>query len=162
MLFSPDVDNTPAMVLFHARRAQTAWECLAEVFQGKDYRVNIQVSILAASSYILICMTQTALLYLYKTCCFIEAGGMQFVPTSGHPPEFSEDLHETLVALSQTIYWANYLFLMRNGPEPRSTAKLEREFRQELQVRMRTPNLLQINLIFYYSKSTPFSLRSVL
>ncbi|KAF9643480.1 hypothetical protein BDM02DRAFT_3191569 [Thelephora ganbajun] len=125
-------DDTPAMVCFYARRAQTAWESLAELFRGNDHRVCLQAAVLVASSHVYLCMPQMALLYIQKCCDFIKAGDLQFVPTCGRPPEFSEDLHETLAALSQTIYWANYLYLMRGGPEPRTIAKLEKEFRQEL------------------------------
>ena len=161
MLFSTDVDDTPPMVQFHARRAQTAWECLIEVFNGNDYGVKVQAAMMIAAGYILIRMPQMSILYIQKSCDFIKAGNMQFVPTYGRPPDFSEDLHENLVALSQTIYWANYLFLMHGGPEPHATAKLEKEFQRELLVSHVT-SILYIGLIFYNSKLTRFSLRSVL
>jgi hypothetical protein len=93
---------------------------------------------------------------------FIQAGNLQFVPTYGRPPEFSDDLHETLVALSQLIYWVNYLFLMCGGPEPRATAKLEKEFRQELPVGDIASFFLYTELICYCSELIRFSLRSVL
>ena len=147
MLFAPDVKDTPSMVKFYARRTQISLECLAKLLKSKDYRTTIQSLVMAASSYILIRMTQTAQLYIQKSCDTIVTGDLRFVPTSGHPPEFSEDLHETLVTLSQTIYWANYLYLMRGGPEPRATASLEREFRLELLVRSVHHNLLDIGLI---------------
>ena len=132
--FTLGVHDTPAMVLFQARRTQVAWECLAELFKCKDYKANIQAALLVASSYIFVRMTQSALLYIQKSYDFIKMGKLQFIPTYGRPPEFSEDLHEILVALSQTIYWANYLFLACGGPEPRATTELEKEFRQELPV----------------------------
>ena len=160
MLFLPDVKDTPTMLKFYARRSQVALECLAELLEGKDYRTAIQSLTMTTSSYIFIPMTQTAQLYVQKSCDLIEAGNLRFVPICGRPPEFSEDLHETLVALSQTIYWANYLYLMRGGPEPRATANLEREFRHELPVGEITSILLYIGLIFYYSKLIRFSLRS--
>ena len=78
-------------------------------------------------------MPEVALLYIQKCCDLVQAGNVRFVPTHGRP-EFSEDFHEISVALSQIIYWANYLFLMRGGPEPRVTANLEKEFRQNLPV----------------------------
>ena len=134
MMYCIGTDDSPAMVRFHARRAQMAWEALAELFRGTDYRTIVQAAVLVASSHVYMCLPQTALLYIQKTCEFIRAGDLQFVPTCGRPPEFSEELHETLAALSQVIYWANYLFLMCRGPEPRATASLEREFRQDLPV----------------------------
>jgi hypothetical protein len=162
MMSSAGMDNTPAMVLFHARRVQTAWESLAELFGGDDYRTKVQAAALVVSSHVYMCMPQMALLYIQKSCDFIKAGNLRFVPTYGRPPEFSEDLHETLVALSQTIYWANYLFLMCGGPEPRSTAELEKQFRHELPVREITSAFPYIKFIFCYSKPTRFSLRSAL
>ena len=127
-------DETPAMIRFHARRVQSAWESLAELFGGNDYRTKVQAAAFVVSSHVYMCLPQMALLYIQKTCDFIKAGNLQFVPTCGHAPEFSEAIHETLVALSQTVYWANYIFLTRGGPEPHVTAKLEKEFRQDLRV----------------------------
>ena len=142
MLFAPDVKGTPTMLKFYARRTQIALECLTELLKGNDYRTTIQSLMMTTSSYILIRMTQTAQLYVQKSCDLIETGNLRFVPTCGPPPEFSEDLHETIVALSQTMYWANYLYLVRGGPEPRATANLEREFRDELPVSEITPAFL--------------------
>jgi len=154
------LETTPATVRFQARRAQIALECLAELFSGKDYRVKVQVAVFAASGYALVNMPQRALLYIWKSCDFIKAGDLRFVPW--HPPEFSEDLHEILVALSQTVYLANYLFLMRNGPEPHATAALEREFQHELPVGDLTYVLSHTRLIFRDSKLIRSSSRFVL
>ena len=155
-------DYTLAMALFHARRAQVAWECDIEVHEGNDYRVGIQVALMATAISIFIRMTQTALLFIQRCYGAIEAGNMQFIPIYGRPPELSDDLRETLAALSQTIYWANYLFLMCGGPEPLATAKLENEFRQELPVSDITFILLYLTyqsvsccrkFILFYSRS---------
>lgn len=161
MLFSRDVNDTPAMVRFHAIRAQIAWERLVELFDSNNHGSKVQAAMKVAAVYILIRMKQHSILYIQKSCDLIETGNMGFIPASGHVPEFSEELHEVLVTLSQTIYWANYLFLMRDGPEPRATFKLEKEFRIELPVG-------EISLISYpelilcHSKSTHFSSSSVL
>jgi len=79
-------------------------------------------------------MPQMAFLYIQKTFEFIEAGDLQLVPTCRPLPGLSEELLETLAALSQTIYWANYLLLVWGGAEPCKTAKLEKEFLTELPV----------------------------
>jgi len=161
MLFSPDVDDSPAMIRHHARRGQIAWECLAELFQSKNYAVTAQAVMKVAAAYILIRMTHPGILYIQKSCDAIEAGNLQFVPTCGRAPEFSEDLHEVLVTLSQTMYWSNYVFLMRGGPEPRATARLEKEFRLDLPVGDITLILSHILLIFLYSKLIRSSLNFV-
>ena len=129
---------------------------------GSARRFIDQAALVVAAGYISVHMTQSALLYIQKSYDFIKVGNVQFVPTYGRPPEFSEGLHETLVALSQTIYWANYLFLACGGPEPRATAGLEKEFREELPVGGIASILLLIKLIFSDSKRIRFSLRSAL
>jgi len=156
------MDDTPAVVRFLARRTQAACESLAELFKGDDYRTCLQAAVLVVSSKFHLRLPQVALLYIRKCCDLIKAGNMRFVPTCGRPPEFSEDLHETLAALSQTIYWVNFLFLMRGDPEPHATADLEREFRLELPVGGITPFILYIELILYCSELIRSSSRSVL
>jgi len=159
---SAGMDDTPAMVQFHARRVQKAWESLVELFKGNDYRASLQLAVLVAASHVYMRMPQMAILYIQKSCDFAKAGNLQFVPTCGRPPQFSEGLHETLASLSQIIYWANFLFLMRGGPEPHATAELEKEFRWELQVSKITAIFLRIELIFHCSELIQFSSRSVL
>lgn len=134
MSLSSDIGHTPAMVRLFARRSQVASESVVEAFKGNDSRVKVQLAMMIAPSWMLLRMTQSCIHSIQKSCDFIKAGNLRFVPAYGRPPEFSEDLHEILVALSQTIYWANYMFLMRGGPEPRATTELEKEFRRELPV----------------------------
>jgi len=155
------LDNTPATVQLQARRTQTGLECLAELFSGKDHRVKAQVATYVASGYAFINMPLTALLYIGKSCDFIKAGNLQFVPTCGRPPELSEDLHETLVFLSQTVYMANYLFLMCGGPEPTRLRGLRGNSGKSYQSVV-TSVLLDIQLISHDSEPTRFSSRSVL
>jgi hypothetical protein len=160
--FPAFADDTPAMVRFHARRVQTAWEATADLFKGKEYRASAHFATAVAAGSVYLRMPQLALLYIQECCGFVQAGNLRFVPTYGRPPEFSDDLHEILVALSQTMYWANYLFLMCGGPEPHATAKLEKEFRQELPVGNISSPLSYAELIFDSSERTRFSLISVL
>ena len=156
------MEDTLAMARLLAMRTQLCWERLAEIVKGNNVKLKVQATLIVATTNIYVRLVQSAALYIRKTCDFIEGGNMQFVPTYGRPPEFSEEFHETLIALSQTIYWANYLFLMCGGPEPHATARLEKEFRQELPVSKITSVLICIELIFYYSKLTRCFLRPVL
>jgi hypothetical protein len=160
--FPAFADNTPAMVRFHARRAQAFWEATADLFKGKDYRASAHFASALVGGSIHLGMPQLALHYAQKCCEFVQAGNLRFVPTYGRPPEFSDELHEILVALSQLIYWANYLFLMRGGPVPRAVAKLEEEFRQELPVGDVDCLLSYTELICHCSELIQFSSRSVL
>ena len=162
MLSLMSMDDRPAVVRFLARRAQTAWESIAELFKNSDYRTCLQTAILVASSKVHLRLPQLALLYIQKCCDLIKAGNMRFIPICGRPPEFSEDLHETLAILSQTIYWVNFLFLMRGDPEPHATADLEREFRRELPVGGITSFILHTELILYCSELIRFCSGSAL
>jgi hypothetical protein len=159
--FQAFADDSPATVQFHARRVRTFWGVAADLFKGTDYRTRAHFGASVISSCIFLRMPKMALLYTQKCCEFVQAGNLQFVPTYGRPPEFSEDLHEILAALSQVIYWANYLFLMCGGPEPRVTAELELEFRQELPVGDISSLLSYSGLICYCSELIRSSLRSV-
>jgi hypothetical protein len=156
------MDSTPAMVQFHAKQLQAAGEALDDLLKGNDHRAKVQTASSVVSNFIYTRMPRTALFYVQKCFEFAQAGNVQFVPVYGRPPEFSEDIHETSVALSQAIYWANYLFLVRGGPEPCMTAKFEKEFRRELPVGDIVSIFSHVELIFYCSELTRFSSRSVL
>ena len=157
-----DMATTPAMVQFYARQVQASWESVIDLFKGRDYRTKVHVASSTVPCLVYSRLPEEALHFIQRTCDFVQAGNIQFVPTYGPPPDFSEDFHEISVALSQAIYWANYLFLMRGGPEPRVTAKLEKEFRRELPVGDVVPILLYIELIFYDSGRIRFSLKFAL
>ena len=130
-----------------------AMEDLADLFASEDHWAKVQIAVMVTSTCILLQIPQTGILYTQKGCDFIKTGDLRFVPTSGRPPKFSEGLHENLASLSQTIYWASYMFLMRGGPEPQhAIINLENEFRQELPVGEIISIFLYIQLIFYYSK----------
>ena len=75
--------------------------------------------------------------YLTKTCIALNAKKLRFIPETGRPPELTEDLRERLVMLSQVIYLESYMFLAVDGIEPKMTTRIENEFRDELQVRVR-------------------------
>jgi hypothetical protein len=156
------MDATPAMVQFYARQLQAAGEALDDLLKGNDHRAKVQTASSVVSGFIYTRMPETALFYVQKCFEFAQAGNIQFVPVYGRSPEFSEDIHETSVALSQAIYWANYLFLVRGGPEPCMTAKFEKEFRRELPVSDIVSIFSHVELIFYCSELTRSSSRFVL
>jgi len=52
------------MVQFHARRLQTAWESLAELFKGNDYGASLQLAVLVAAGHVYLRMLQMAILYI--------------------------------------------------------------------------------------------------
>lgn len=74
---------------------------------------------------------------LTKACIILNAATLRFIPATGRPPGLTEAVHERAVVLSQIVYYESYLFLAVDGTEPKLATRIEREFRQELQVRVR-------------------------
>ena len=73
---------------------------------------------------------------LKKACIALNAAKLRFTPDTGRPPEFSEEVRERAVMLSQIVYLENYMFLAVDGIEAMMAARIEEEFRQDLQVRV--------------------------
>ena len=135
MHFCEGMDDSPAMIRLQARHLQTCLELVADVFKRCDRELIARVALwIVAGSFILPFDTVLPQ-YLEKGCEAIDGAGLRFIPTYGRPPEFSEDLHEKLSLLSQAIYLENFVFLTCGGAEPTMTARLEKEFRHQLQVR---------------------------
>jgi len=105
-----------------------------EVSEGRDWELRAQVALWIVAGSIVMRMSRITFQYIEKSCETVNTAGLQFIPTYGRPPEFSEDLHEKLSVLSQIIYFENFLFLTCGGAEPTMTARIEREFRHRLQV----------------------------
>jgi len=110
-------------------------ESLTDIPKERDWELRAQVALwVTIGSFILPFFEGVSSLYIQKSCEAINTAGLQFIPTYGRPPEFSEALHEKLSVLSQTIYFENFLFLTCGGAEPTMTARIEKEFRHRLQV----------------------------
>ena len=120
------LDGSPATVRLLARYTQKAWEALIEVYRGL---------LLFLHSLIVVGFHSRVLFYLQKLYELIHNGNLRFLPVYGRPPELSEQVREDAAVLSQAIYLENYLYLASGGPAPVRTARIEREFRQDLQVR---------------------------
>lgn len=128
------VDRSPAMIKRHARYVQASLELLTEISEGHDWELKAQVMIWVASGSIVMRLGNLTSTYVEKSCDAVDAGGLQFIPTYGRPPAFSEVLHERLSTLSHIIYLENFVFLTCGGAEPVRTARIEKEFRHQLQV----------------------------
>ena len=76
---------------------------------------------------------------LKKACIALNAAKLRFIPDTGRPPELTDDVREKVVMLSQVIYLENYMFLAVDDVEPKMAARIEKEFRHELQVRVCFP-----------------------
>ena len=129
-------DESPAMVRLQARYCQQALESLVEISETGNQRLMAQGLLLFVYSLVVLGLPSTAQLYLYKTCGVINKGDLRFLPMYGRPPELSEQVREDAAVLSQAIYLENYFYLTLGGPVPAMTARIEREFRLEFQVRL--------------------------
>ena len=134
MHYSSIVEDSPPMVLLHARYIQSFWEELAEIHQGNNYDLKVQSLVFIIAGCVFVRMPRLAGLYLWKACKLLDAAGMRFIPKYGHPPQYSDEVHEKSTVLSQLIWTENYLFLTCDGARPRLTARIEEEFRKELLV----------------------------
>ena len=129
-------DASPAMVRLQARHCQRAWETLVDIYRTGDQRLKAQGVLLLVDSLIVMGFTATAPLYLLKLCEIINEANLRFLPVYGRPPELCDQVREDIAVLSQTIYLENYFYLTLGGSVPTMTTRLEREFCQDLQVRI--------------------------
>ena len=128
-------DDSPAMVQLQASYGQKAWECLVEICGTGHQRLKAQGMLLFVHSLVIMGFSATTRLYLLKLCEIINDASLQFLPAYGRPPELSDQVREDVAVLSQTIYLENYFYLTLGGSAPAMTARIEMEFRLDLQVR---------------------------
>lgn len=140
------MDNSPAMIRLQARHVQRSLELLAEVLRGSDLELKAQVALWVVAGSLIMRLSSLTHPYIGKACEAVNAAGLQFIPTYGRPPEFTEGLHEKFSILSQVIYFENYSFLTCGGATPTMTARIEEEFRCRLQVQ--PPSSLPLRSVF--------------
>jgi len=129
--------DSPAMVRLHAKHGQQAFEQLAEITKGSDAYLQAQALLFVAVASLSSRWFMVSHKYLRKACTALNAASLRLIPATGRPPGLTEDVCERLATLSQIIYFENYLFLAVDGAEPKVIARIENEFRYELQVRVR-------------------------
>jgi hypothetical protein len=134
MHYSTIVEDSPPMVLLHARHIQGFWEELANIHQGNNYDLKVQSMVFLIAGCMFVRFPRLAGFYLWKACKMANAAEMRFVPKYGHPPEYSDEVHEKSTVLSQLIWMESYLFLTCDGAKPKLTARIEEEFRNQLPV----------------------------
>jgi hypothetical protein len=127
--------QTAAMVRLQARYSQMAWESIILLNQTNQERDKAQALILVVHAFLLLGMSAGAQLYLMKACKIIEKAKLQFLPESGIPVAYSERVREEASVLSQAIFLENYIHLALDELAPVKTARIEREFRSDLEVR---------------------------
>lgn len=139
MHFCADIGDSPKIVQLRAKHGQRALEQVAEVNGGTNAEVSVHVLLSLAAMTLHARWTERARQFLTKACIALNAANIQFIPATGRPPGLTEDVSERLVVLSQVIYLENYLFLAVDGTEPKMTARIEKEFRREVEVRVLFP-----------------------
>jgi len=131
------VGDSSAMVRLLAKHSQLSFEQLAEITKGSDANLQAHAFLYYVAGSIYVRWPVFSRKYLRKACIALNAASLRFTPATGHPPGLAEDVRERLAVLSQIIYFENYMFLAVDGTEPKMTARIEKEFRHELQVRVR-------------------------
>ena len=126
-------------IIMQARYAQLTWESMADISKGQDRFLLLEAMFALASSCMFLRWLNITQEYLLKAINIANESHISLVPKDSPVPAFSGDVHEHIAQLSQLIYLENFLFLTRNGAEPKATSRLEEEFRTELEV----PNLPQ-------------------
>ena len=129
------------MVRLHAKYSQLSWEQVAEISKGSDAILKAQVFLYIATASLYTRWFEHSRQCLTKACIALNAASLRFIPVIGRPPELTENVHERFAILSQLIYFENYMCLAMDGIEPKMTARIEKEFRHELQVRVHSPSL---------------------
>ncbi|KAF9779638.1 hypothetical protein BJ322DRAFT_369059 [Thelephora terrestris] len=124
---------TPSMILLQAKHLQRSWESLIHLARTNHEMEKAQALVQVAHGFIIVGLTATAQLYFLKACKIIDKQNFRFLPEYGPPLEFSEQVREDASVLSQVIYLENFLYLTLGGPAPAKTARIEREFRLDLQ-----------------------------
>ena len=127
--------ETPVMVRLQARYLRTAWESLAELNNSNQQRATVQALVLLVHALIILGLTTKTREHLLKIYEIIESGKLRFLPDYGRLGELSEQIREDVSVLSQVIYLENFLYLTLGEPAPVETARIEWEFRLDLQVR---------------------------
>ena len=133
-----DGGNSPVMVRLLAKNTQGIFEQLTEVNKRGDPYAKAHVFLHLATYCLRNRWLKITRKYITKACTALNAAMLRFIPATGRPPRLTDDVYERLVTLSQIIYLENYMFLAVDGMEPTMTARIEREFRNELQVRARS------------------------
>ena len=134
MHYCTTLPNGKTAIIMQARYAQLTWESLADISRDQDPFLLVEAMFALASSCLFLRWLNITQDYLLKAIHIANECDMSFVPKDSPVPVFSGDVHEHIAQLSQLIYLENFLFLTRNGVEPKATSRLEKEFRTELEV----------------------------
>ena len=135
--FCAGVTLSPGMTQALARNIQRGYEEFVEIMRGSNADLTAQIFVSLAAITLRVRWLNPSRQCLMKACMILHAANLRFIPAFGRPPGLSEDVRERAVVLSQTIYFESYMFLAVDGTELKLSTRIEKEFRYELQVRVR-------------------------
>ena len=134
MHFCAGLGQLPGIMQLRAKHAQRVFEQLTEVVIGGDANLLVHAFFSMAAMSLYAKFLKFARHNLLKACIALNAANLRFIPTTGYPSGLTEEAHERIVILSQVVYLENYMFLVVDGIKPEMAARIEKEFRHELQV----------------------------
>ena len=130
---------SPRMIQLCTKYAQRTYEQLAEINIGNNASLLVHALFFFAVTTLQTRFFELARHNLKKACIALNAAKVRFIPDAERPPELTDDVREQVVMLSQVIYLENYMFLAMDDVEPKMATRIEKEFRDELQVRVYFP-----------------------
>ena len=130
MYLSKAPDDSPATVRLLAEHIENAWVSFFETHGI----LKVQGVVLLVHAFVIMGLPKTAPSFLRKAFEIINKADLRFLPVYGRPAELSEQVREDAAVLSQAIYLENYFYLTLGGPAPMMGARIEKEFRLDLQV----------------------------
>jgi len=145
MYFCAGVGHSSKWVQLRVKHAQRAFEQITEISGGSNADLTVQVSFSLTAMTLYSRWLDSARKCLTTTCIALNAADLRFIPATSRPPELTEDVRERLVVLSQIIYLESYMFLVVDGIEPKMTVRIEKDFRHDLQVRVRSLTLCGVD-----------------
>ena len=131
------IGPSPEMTQRNVVNVQRGYEQFTEITRGSNADLTVQVLVSIAAMTLHVRRFNPARQCLTRACIILHAANLRFIPVIGCPPGLSEEVRERAVVLSQIIYFESYMFLAVDGTEPKLVTRIEKEFRYELQVRVR-------------------------
>ena len=140
-----NVEPSPRIMQLRAKHAQRLYEQLAEINMGNNASLLVHAFFFLAALLLHPKTFKVARHFLRKACIALNATKLRFIPDTGRPQELTDDVREQVVMLSQVIYLENYMFLAVDEVEPKMATRIEKEFRDELQVSVNFPTFYVVD-----------------
>ena len=134
-----NAEPSPRIIQLRVKHSQRLYEQLAEISMGNNASLLVHAFFFLAAVLLRPKTFKFIRHFLKKACITLNVAKLRFIPDTGRPPELTDDVREQVVMLSQVIYLENYMFLAVDEVEPKMATRIEKEFRDELQVSVSFP-----------------------